>query len=206
MQVTLAPISRAIHTPNPAKWVVLYSGNQPGVKENRIIRWGKRHKRVLSATGVEGERLHGSMVNAMPWAQWPTLPDHSPLHRVPGKASRVIQMSFVSLLKVKKWSRSVLSDSLQPHGLQPARLLCPWNFPGKDTRVGCHFLLQGMFLTQRLNPGLPHCRQTLYHLSHQGSPANLLLLPNLDSRPHIDLAFHLLHFRVSTRPGPLHFT
>ena len=39
-------------------------------------------------------------------------------------------------------SCSVMSDSLQPHGLQPTRLPCPWNFPGKDTGVGCHFLLQ----------------------------------------------------------------
>ena len=36
--------------------------------------------------------------------------------------------------------------------------------------VGCHFLLQQIFLTQGLNPGFPHCKQTLYHLSHQGSP------------------------------------
>ena len=36
----------------------------------------------------------------------------------------------------------------------------PWDFPGKDTAVGCHFLLQGIFLTQGLNLGLPHCRQT----------------------------------------------
>ena len=50
------------------------------------------------------------------------------------------------------------------------RLLCPWNFPGKGTEVGCHMLLQGIFPTQGLNPGLPHCRQTLYHPSHQGSP------------------------------------
>ena len=48
-------------------------------------------------------------------------------------------------------------------------LLCPWDFPGKSTGVGCQFLLQRIFLTQGLNPGLPHCRQTLYHLSHQGS-------------------------------------
>ena len=39
---------------------------------------------------------------------------------------------------------SVVSDSLPPHGPQPARLLCPWDFPGKDTAVGCHFLLQGI--------------------------------------------------------------
>ena len=42
--------------------------------------------------------------------------------------------------------------------------------PGKNTRVGCCALLQGIFPTQGSNPGLPHCRQILYHLSHQGSP------------------------------------
>ena len=41
-------------------------------------------------------------------------------------------------------SRSIVSDSLQPHKLQPVRFLCPWNFPGKNTEVGCHFLLQDM--------------------------------------------------------------
>jgi len=41
---------------------------------------------------------------------------------------------------------------------------------GKNTGVGCHPLLQGIFSTQELNPGFPHCRQILYHLSHQGSP------------------------------------
>ena len=46
---------------------------------------------------------------------------------------------------------SVMSDSLWPHGLGPATLLCPWDFPGKNTGVGCHFLLQGIFLTQELN-------------------------------------------------------
>ena len=109
-----------------------------------------------------------------------------------------------------------------PHGLQPAKLLCPWTFPGKNTGVGCCFLLrrqilyrlsyeenpiiyvsesesrsvlsysfrpqspwnfsgqntgvgslslhQGIFPTQGLNPGLLHCRQILYWLSHRGSP------------------------------------
>ena len=42
-------------------------------------------------------------------------------------------------------------------------------FSSKNTGVGCHFLLQGIFLTQELNPGLLHGRQILYHLSHQGS-------------------------------------
>ena len=48
--------------------------------------------------------------------------------------------------------------------------LCPWNSPGKNTGVGCHSLLQGMFPTQELNLGLPRRRQILYHLRHQGSP------------------------------------
>ena len=77
--------------------------------------------------------------------------------------------AVVSIKLWWKWSCSVLSDSLRPHGLQPTMLLRPWAFPSKSTGVGCHFLLQGIFLTQGLNPGLPHCRQMLYHLSHQGS-------------------------------------
>ena len=47
-------------------------------------------------------------------------------------------------------------------------LLRPWDFPGKSTRVGCHFLFQGIFPTQGSNPGLRHCKQMLYSLSHQG--------------------------------------
>ena len=50
------------------------------------------------------------------------------------------------------------------------RLLCPWDFSGKNTEVGCLCLLQGIFPTQRLNPGLLPCRQILYYLSHRGSP------------------------------------
>ena len=61
----------------------------------------------------------------------------------------------------------VVSDSLQPYGLQPARLLCPWDPPGKNTGVCCHALLQGIFLTQESNPGLLHGKQILYHLSHR---------------------------------------
>ena len=63
-------------------------------------------------------------------------------------------------------SCSVVSDSLQPYGLQPARLLRPWDFLGKNIAVGCHNLLQGIFPTREdPNPGLPQYTQTLYHLS-----------------------------------------
>ena len=46
----------------------------------------------------------------------------------------------------------------------------PWNSLLQNTGVGTHSLLQGIFPTQGLNPGLPHCRQILYQVSHQGSP------------------------------------
>ena len=64
-------------------------------------------------------------------------------------------------------SRSVTSNSLRSHGL--GHRLCRWNSPGQNTGVGNHSLLQRIFLTQGSNPGLPHCRQTLYCLSYQGT-------------------------------------
>ena len=60
----------------------------------------------------------------------------------------------------------------------------PWNSPGKNTGVGCHSLLQGIFLTQGLNPRLLHCRQILY-LRHQAIPALLLLLLSCVSRVRV---------------------
>ena len=54
-----------------------------------------------------------------------------------------------------------MSDALQPHELEPTRLLHLWDFPGKNIGVGCHFLLQGIFPTQGSNLGLPRCRQML---------------------------------------------
>ena len=67
---------------------------------------------------------------------------------------------WCSLYKWCKWSEShsVISNSLQPHGLYS-----PWNSPGQNTGVGNLSLLQGIFPSQGSNPGLPHCR-------HKGSP------------------------------------
>ena len=56
-------------------------------------------------------------------------------------------------------SCSAMSNSLRSNGPQPARLLCPWDSPGKNTGVGCYALLQGIFLTQKLNPGFPYCKE-----------------------------------------------
>ena len=54
------------------------------------------------------------------------------------------------------FSHSVVIHSLRPHVLSPTRLLCPWDSPGKHTRVGCHSLLQGIFPTQGSKPHLLH--------------------------------------------------
>ena len=62
-------------------------------------------------------------------------------------------------------SHSVVSDSLRPHGLESPR-----NSPGQNTGVVSSSLLQGIFPTRGLNPGLLHCGQILYQLSHKGSP------------------------------------
>ena len=61
------------------------------------------------------------------------------------------------------------------HGISQPRILdlYPWDFPAKNTGVGCHFLLQGIFLTQRLNPQLLHWQADSLPLHHQGSPDDL---------------------------------
>ena len=80
------------------------------------------------------------------------------------------QTAGKSVLLSLKWSQSpsVGSDSLQPQGLYS-----PGNSPGPNTGVGSLSLLQGIFPSQGSNPGLPHCRQILYQLSHKGSPSIL---------------------------------
>ena len=72
--------------------------------------------------------------------------------------------------KMLKHVCSVMSDSLRPHRLQPARLLCPRDFSGKNTIVGCHFILQGIFLPQGSDLGPLHWQVDSLPLSHLGSP------------------------------------
>ena len=86
-------------------------------------------------------------------------------------ASNSYSITFSTHLKngltISEWSESysVIFDS---HGSSVLG-----DSPGKNSGVGCHALLQGIFPTQGSNPDLPHCRWILYHLSHQGSPGIL---------------------------------
>ena len=92
----------------------------------------------------------------------------------------------------KSVSRSVVADSLQPHGLSPTRLLCPWDSSDKNTGAGSPSL-QGIFPTQGSNPGLLHWRQILYHLSHQGSPNTFNQVLNVCSK-HFQMKDRALEF------------
>ena len=84
---------------------------------------------------------------------------------------------------------------LTPHGLEPARLLCPWDFSGKTTGVGCHLLFQGIFPTHGSNSHLLHCRQISLQLSHQGSPYTHLYLPSFLFSGLWKLIFFMLSIR-----------
>ena len=64
-----------------------------------------------------------------------------------------------------------MSDSLWPHGLQPARLLCPWDYPSKNSRVGCHALLQGIFPTQGSFPAFPVLAGRFFTAETPGKPS-----------------------------------
>ena len=86
-----------------------------------------------------------------------------------------LSLSVFPWKKVKVLVAQLCLSLCDPWIIKPARLLCSWNSLGKNTGVGCCFLLQGTFLTQGSNLGLLYRRRILYHLSHQGSPTPLSL-------------------------------
>ena len=99
-----------------------------------------------------------------------------------------------------------MSDSFWSHGLKPTRLLSP----AKNTRVGNLSLLQGIFPSQGLNPGLQHCRQILYQLSHKGSPRILewVAFPfsSRSSRPRIESERNAGRFFMNWAISEAHIT
>ena len=117
----------------------------------------------------------------------------------------IFSLNLHMVLSVCTWvlGWSVVSDSLQPHGLSPSRLLCPWDFPGKSTGVGCHFLLQGIFLIQGLKPCLLyllHCRRILHSLSRHFACIQISSSHQYTShciRPHFNDLVHATPWTVS---------
>ena len=114
------------------------------------------------------------------------LEPHSAMHDIvlPGTCTAGAYQHAKSLL--------VASNSLQSHVLQPARLLSPWNSPGKNTGVGCHFLLQGIFLIQGSHPH----RLSLLHWQAGSSPLAPPGKPIHSSVPAKDSEDHWADFRV----------
>ena len=87
-----------------------------------------------------------------------------------GKCSRPVSLK---ISRVYLCVCSVLSDSLQPYGLQPARLLCPWFYTSVESRVGHHFLLQGIFPGKGSSLSLLHWQVESLPLSHLGSQGHV---------------------------------
>ena len=115
--------------------------------------------------------IAGSSVNGILQGrilEWVAFPSAEKLHD-PGIKHSLLhlkhwQVDYLPLVLPESESCSVVSVSLRPHGIKS-----PWDSLGQNTGVGSHSLLQGIFPTQGLNPGLPLCRMILYQMSHQGS-------------------------------------
>ena len=120
------------------KWnrMVIYKENliSSAIQYCRLKEWSElsllllsRFSRVrLCATPQTAAHQASPFLGFSRQEHWSGLPFPSPMHQS----------------EKWKWSRSAMSDSWRPHGLQPTRLLHPWDFPGKSTGVGCHRLLQ----------------------------------------------------------------
>ena len=91
--------------------------------------------------------------------------------------------AYLLFYLIRRCSCSVVSDSLGAHGLQPAWLLCPWDSPGKNTRVGCHYPLQGIFPTQGSDPKLLHWQADSLPLA----PPGKLIKSSVQSASHVQL-------------------
>ena len=102
-----------------------------GWLNNKILLYSTAAAKSLQSCPTLGDPIDGSPPGSPSLGfsrqdHWSGLPCPSPMHES----------------EKWKWSRSVVSNSWQPYGLQPTRLLHPWDFPGKSTGVGCHCLLQ----------------------------------------------------------------
>ena len=142
-----------------------------GIFQARVLEWGASYTLVILET-----------VGSLNYAD---LPHVDSFHHTISKISCSLILSLFFIRKhfacqdtTGSSSRLVVPNSLQLHELYPTRLLWPCNSPGKNTGVGSHFLLQGIFPIQGLNPGLLHWRQILYLLSYQGSPVRILVFKN----------------------------
>ena len=132
---------------------ILYIWNLKGNDTNKLTKEKKTHRLREWTYDCQGEGIVRELeidMYTLLYLKWKT--NKAQLHTT-WKSSEVKLLSRARLF-VTPWTVAC------------TKLLHPWDFLGKSTGVGCHFLLQGLFPTQGSNPGLPHCSQTLYRLSH----------------------------------------
>ena len=150
---------------------------------------GRRRGRKETGRGENAEGKKGPRgVRGTDTQTWGSAPaPHPPRNRVHSAGCNASNLPPTVAEAPPGWcvSHLVISDSLRSPELQSARLLRPWDFPGKDTGVGCHTLGQGIFPTQGSNLDLPFCRRILYRLSHQGRQPPGKPLPQVYSSQRI---------------------
>ena len=139
--------------------------------QGQFAEWKQETQNPVSSWAIQGsfQKTHPTQ-----YLQRKNLMTPSPYHN--GKPCDLRE--FYANVKHHVYYQSAFQShtytvSYKAYGLYPARFLSSWDFPGKNTGMDCHFLLQVMEVpspTQGSNLGLPHCKQTLYRLSHQGSP------------------------------------
>ena len=154
----------------------------PGILQAKILEWAA----ISFSRGSSRPRdqTHASCIGRQNLYHWVTREGY-----------------MIVYIHAWKWSGSVVSDSLRPHG--PTRLLCPWDFPGNNTGVGCHFLLQRIFPTPGSNPRLLHWQADSLPLSYQGRLYDMvytwicthklsLLLSSRMPKPSTERLYHLV--------------
>ena len=144
----------------------LTDGSPPGSSVHGIFQTRTLERAAVSSSSGCSWHKDGTHVSCVSWTRrqvhpFITEPPREPLYRQTHTHTH-------TYIRVCVLSRPAVSSSVT-RGLLPIRLLHPWNSPGENTAVGCHFLLQRIFPTQGSNPDLLHCRWVLYHLNRQGS-------------------------------------
>ena len=137
-----------------------------GRRRSRYVRWKIKHAsfwRRIRKNLAKGEFQREAGWHCKPWMCQAI---QCVYNRAPGGPSAERFQQAADCIRLC----SCLVAQSCPHRLQPTRLLCPRGSPGENTGVGCHSLLQSIFLTQRVNPGLPHCRQIFLPSEPPGKP------------------------------------
>ena len=147
------------------RWEKASTGENVGVKREHLYTRG-RNVNQYSFYGKHDES--SSKINK----NWTIMWSNNSTSGYISKRNEIIVSKRHLYSSVCAWVLSCLgmSDSLQPHGLQPTSLLCPWAYPGKNSGVGCHFFHQGILLIQELTPHLLQWQADSLSLCWLGSP------------------------------------